>query len=238
MNIVDAIIILVILMGGVIGFKNGFIKQLVSFVGFVVVVILAFALKNPVSQFFYTTLPFFKFGGILKGVTVLNIALYEIMAFLVVLLILMTIFKIVLKITGLIEKVLKLTIVLGIPSQILGAIVGLFEYSIVVFIGLYIISLPFFNSDVISQSKYKDTILNNMPILSNYVDDTLKVLDEFVNLKDEYKSISNPNEFNLKGLDLFLKYDVITLQSVDKLISAGKLQIDGVDEVLDKYREA
>ena len=237
MNIIDVLIILVILFGGVIGFKNGFTKQLVSFVGFILVVILAFVFKNPVSQFLYSVLPFFKFGGVLKGVTVLNIALYEIMAFLVVLLVLMVIFRILLKITGLIEKILKFTIILGIPSKILGAIVGLIEYSVVVFIALYIISLPFFDSEIIGKSKYKDKILNNMPILSGFVDNTVKVLDEFVVLKDEYTKTSNANEFNLKGLDLFLKYDVITVESTDKLIKDGKLKIDGVDEVLDKYRE-
>lgn len=237
MNIVDVLIILVILFGGIIGFKNGFTKQLVSFVGFILVVILSFVFKNPVSQFFYSVLPFFKFGGVLKGVTVLNIALYEIMAFLVVLLVLMVILRILLKITGLIEKILKFTIILGIPSKILGAIVGLIEYSVVVFIALYIISLPFFDSEIIGKSKYKDKILNNMPILSGYVDNTVKVLDEFIALKDEYTKTSNANEFNLKGLDLFLKYDVITVESTDKLIKSGKLKIDGVDEVLDKYRK-
>ena len=186
MNIVDVLIILVILFGGIIGFKNGFTKQLVSFVGFILVVILSFVFKNPVSQFFYSVLPFFKFGGVLKGVTVLNIALYEIMAFLVVLLVLMVILRILLKITGLIEKILKFTIILGIPSKILGAIVGLIEYSVVVFIALYIISLPFFDSEIIGKSKYKDKILNNMPILSGFVDNTVKVLDEFIALKDEY----------------------------------------------------
>ena len=49
--------------------------------------------------------------------------------------------------------------------------------------------------------------------------------------------LRNANEFNLKGLDLFLKYDVITVESTDKLIKSGKLKIDGVDEVLDKYRK-
>lgn len=236
MNIIDVLIILITLMGAVIGFKNGFTKQLVSFLGFVLIVVLAFLLKNSVSQFFYSTLPFFKFGGVFKGVTVLNIALYEIMAFLVVLLILMIVFRVLLKITGLIEKILSFTIILGIPSKILGALVGFIEYSVVVFIALYIISLPFFDMDVINKSKYKDDILNNMPILSGYVDDSVAVLKEFTNLTEEYKSTSNPNEFNLKGLDLFLKYNIITVESTDKLIEQGKLKIDGVDELLNKYR--
>ena len=83
MNIVDAIIILIILMGAVIGFKNGVIRQTVSLVGFLLVIILAFLLKNPLSLWMYEHLPFFNFWGILKGVTVINILLYEVIAFLI-----------------------------------------------------------------------------------------------------------------------------------------------------------
>ena len=41
MNIIDAIIFLIILMGAVVGFKNGVIRQTVSLVGFLLVVILS-----------------------------------------------------------------------------------------------------------------------------------------------------------------------------------------------------
>ena len=129
--------------------------------------------------------------------------------------------KVLVVVTGLVELLVKMTVFLSLPSKILGAIVGLIEYSVVVFIALYIISLPFFDSEIIGKSKYKDKILNNMPILSGYIDNTVKVLDEFIALKDEYSKTSNANEFNLKGLDLFLKYDVITVESTDKLIKSG-----------------
>ena len=88
MNIVDLIIIIVILFGAVIGFKRGFTKSLVSAVGLIAIVIIAFLLKNPVSTVLYEHLPFFQFGGVIKGVTVLNIALYELLAFIIVLAIL------------------------------------------------------------------------------------------------------------------------------------------------------
>ena len=65
MSIVDALIILIILACGAIGFKKGVIKQLVSTVGFVLVVVLAFYLKNPVAEFLSLNLPFFTFGGVL-----------------------------------------------------------------------------------------------------------------------------------------------------------------------------
>ena len=236
MNIIDFIIILFILSGAIIGFKRGFTRQLVSLVSFFAIIILAFMFKNPVSIFLYEHLPFFKFGGILKGVTVLNIALYELIAFLFMALILTIIFKILTIVTNIFEKILKMTIILSIPSKIAGAIVGIIENYIWIFIVLYILSFPVFNIDIINQSKYRNNILNNTPILSNFIEPTVNALTEFGELKNKYENTDNALEFNKETLDLFLKYDVITVESVDKLIEQDKLKIDDVDTILNKYR--
>lgn len=237
MNIVDLCIILFIIAGGFIGFKRGFIKELVSCVGFTIVVVAAFLLKNPVSVFLYEHLPFFKFGGVLKGVTVLNILLYEIIAFLVIFGLLMVILKAVLLATTLFEAILNATIVLGIPSKILGAMLGIVQYFILAFIILYVISLPFFHVDFIEESKLKNKILTSTPILSSFVDKGFKVVDEFASLKEKYESDTNANHFNLETLDLFLKYDVVTIESVERLVEMDKLVIDNIDSVLMKYKE-
>lgn len=236
MNIFDVIIILFILSGAVVGFKRGLTRELVSLVSFFAIVILAFMLKNPISIFLYEHLPFFKFGGILKGVTVLNIALYEIIAFLIMVIILSVIFKILTIITNLFEKILKMTIILSIPSKIAGAVVGIIESYIWVFIVLYILSFPIFNIGILNESKYKNNILNNTPLLSGFIEPTMKVLDEFGDLKNKYETTENASEFNRETLDLFLKYDVVTVESVDKLIENDKLKIDNVEEILNKYR--
>ena len=237
MNIFDVIIILFILSGAVVGFKRGLTRELVSLVSFFAIVILAFMLKNPISIFLYEHLPFFKFGGILKGVTVLNIALYEIIAFLIMVIILSVIFKILAVITNLFEKILKMTIILSIPSKIAGAVVGIIESYIWVFIVLYILSFPIFNIDILNESKYKNNILNNTPLLSGFIEPTMKVLDEFGDLKNKYESTENASEFNRETLDLFLKYDVITVDSVETLRDKNKLKIDNLDEILNKYKE-
>lgn len=236
MNIVDVIIILLLLFGAVRGFKNGFTRQLVSFLGILVVTALAFYLKNYVSVFLYEHLPFFKFGGIFKGVTVLNIALYEVIAFLIVFNLLLIVLRILLTFTSIFEKILKFTIILGIPSKILGAIVGVVEAFIFVFIGLYICSLPFFTGDILRDSKYAGKILNSTPILSNSISKTMDVFKEFENLRDKYEVAEDAGEFNLETLDLFLKYKVITIESAESLIAKGKLDIPNVDSVLNKYR--
>ena len=238
MNIVDLIIIIFILFGAVLGFKRGFTKSLVSALGFIATVVLAFLLKNPVSVMLYENLPFFKFGGVLKGVTVLNIALYEILAFVIVLAILGIVLKLLLFATSIFEKVLNATIILGIPSKILGAVVGVIEFFVIAFAALYALSLPVFNLDILNESKLKDKILNNTPILSGFVDDGMKVVDEFASIKDKYNdNNSNAEEFNKEVLDLFLKYDVVKVESIDKLVEKDKLQINNIEEILMKYRE-
>lgn len=236
MNFVDIIIILFILSGAILGFKRGATKQLVSCIGLTLVVILSFFLKNPVSVFLYEHLPFFKFGGILKGVTVLNILLYEVIAFLIVFSILMIALKVILLATTLFEAILKATIVLSIPSKIIGAFIGMIENFVITFMILYVLALPFFNISIIKEAKLANQILTSTPILSGRIDNSLKVIEEFTDLKTKYESATNANEFNLETLDLFLKYDIITIGSVDKLVEKNKLVIDNIDIVLKKYR--
>lgn len=232
----DIIILLIILFGGVIGFKRGFTNELLHFIGFFIVLSLAFLLKNPISVILYENLPFFKFGGILKGVTVLNIALYEIIAFFIVLSLLMILFRILLKVTSIFEKILKATIILGIPSKIAGGIIGIIESYVWVFILFYIFSFPIVDFAFVNESKIKDTVLNKTPILSSYASNTMEVVNEFTSIKQNYESKTDAKTFNLETLDLFLKYDIITVDSVDKLISKDKLKIDNIESVLSKYR--
>lgn len=237
MNLVDLIIIILLAFGALIGFKNGFTKQLVSFIGFLVLILVSYLFKNIISGFLYEYLPFFGFGGVLKGVTVLNIALYEIIAFLVVFSILMIVFRILLRVTGIFEKILKFTIILGIPSKILGAIVGVVEYFCYIFIALYILSMPVFHIDGFENSKLKSGILNNTPILSSITKDGLTVFEEFNDLKEKYDGKKSASEFNLEALDLFLKYKVVTVESVDRLKEKGKLSIPNMETIVNKYRE-
>lgn len=238
MNIVDILIILFILFGAVVGFKQGFTKSLVSFVGIIFVTILAYFLKNPVSEFLMSFCPFFNFAGIIKGVTVLNIAVYEIIAFILVFSVLMILLRLLLVTTGILETILKFTIVLGIPSKILGAIVGVVKHYIIVFFVLYLLSMPnFVDVGFIKDSKYREPILANTPLLSNVAESSLKVLDEFKGLSDKYTEAENSNEFNLETLDLFLKYKVMTVDAVKKLDESGKINIKGIEKVLEKYEE-
>lgn len=238
MNIVDVIIVLVLLMGSVMGFKRGFTRELVSFLGFFIVIVLSYLFKNPVSIFLYEHLPFFKFAGIIKGVTVLNIALYELIAFVLLLSILTFILRLLVHFTNIFEGLLKVTIVLAPISKIGGAIVGFLESYVWLFVILYVFSLPVFNLSFLNESKYKDDILNKTPLFSSFIASTMDVIEEFSDIKDKYKTMDNAEEFNKETLDLFLKYNVVSIDSIETLVNKDKLKINNIDEILNKYKEA
>lgn len=223
MNIVDIVILILLAFGALLGFKRGFTRELVSLVGIFVILILSFILKNPISVFLYNNFPFFSFVGIFKDVTVLNILLYEVVAFFAVFFVLTIIFRLLLIVTKIFEKFLTMTIILGIPSKILGAILGVIQNIIYIFIVMYILSLPTFNFDLVKESKVGNTILDKTPVLHQVCDKTLSVFNEIADLKEEYKNTSNVNEFNQKALDSMIKNGVITKENAQNLIDKGKI---------------
>lgn len=220
MNILDALIIILLILGIMGGMRRGLIKETVLLVGLIFIIIVAFYLRTPLATFMYKTLPFFEFSGKFQGVTILNILLYELIAFLIIFSILYLILRILLKVTGIIEKILKATIILGIFSRIGGAIVGFIESYIIIFIILVITSQPFLKITGIDDSKIANKILNNTPIMSDAVSDIVKVTDEIYNLATKYKG----DRFNEEAIDLFIKYDIITRENVDLLKEKGKLK--------------
>ncbi len=236
MSIVDILIVIFIVVGGFVGFKDGFTKSLVKFFGFSAVVLLSYLLKDTVSSIYMTTLPFFPFAGAIKGLTVLNIALYEFLAFISLFTIFMVILKIVSRTTGIFERFLSLTILFGIPSKILGSILGLIKNYIIAFFVIYYLSMPnFYDLSPLKNSKLKEPILKYTPVLSMSADNMMKVASEFGELEKKYENTDSINKFNLDTLDLFLKYKVTTPSNVKKLSDSGKIKIDGLDQLLERY---
>jgi uncharacterized membrane protein required for colicin V production len=237
MSIVDILIIAIILICAFLGFKRGLIHSLVAFVGTILIVVLSFTFKNYVSIILYENLPFLKFTGFFKNVSVLNILFYELLAFLILMIVLTILLSIIIKVSKIIEKILKATIILGIPSKIAGGIIGLIEGYIICFVLLYIFSLSIVNVPEMKNSKYRAFILEETPLLASLNENTTAMINDFESLKESYNG-KDAEEFNLKSLDLFLKYDIISIDSVDKLIEKDKLKINNIESVLEKYRDS
>lgn len=230
MSIVDVIIILFLFMGAIIGFKKGIIKSIVSLVGMILVVILSFTFKDYLSVLLYTYFPFFD-----VGIEVLNILIYEGIAFILIFSALYSALRALIKITGIIETILKYTIILGIPSKILGAIFGFLEMYIFVFIVLFVLAQFNVQNTLITDSKLANRILGGTPIASNVVDDTYEAVKEVVNLNKEYAKSNNKDKLNQDGLDILLKYNVLSVENANKLLEKGKLNIKDAKNIISKY---
>lgn len=235
-TIVDACIILILGIGAIVGFKRGVIQSAAQFLGTLAVIIIAYYLKNPVSEFFYTYLPFFNFSGALEGVTVLNIIIYEAIAYIVIILLLWAILRVIIVITGLLELILKMTVVLSIPSKLLGIIFGLAEAYIVLFVILFCANQIFMANNQKIDSKYASVILNNTPLLSEKVSNAYNSVDEVVSMASKYQDTEDKNEYNKEALDILLKNKFITADAATKLIEKEKLEITGAEEILNKYK--
>lgn len=97
-------------------------------------------------------------------------------------------------------------------------------------------SLPLFSTDILNNSKLRGPILSGTPILNNYARKTVQVCEEINDLRIRYKDETDKSELNLSTLSLMLKYKITTVETIDKLVNNGKLQINNIESVLKDYR--
>lgn len=219
MNFVDILIILVLLSGGIAGAHNGFFKQTVILIGTIICFLLAWVFKNPIADFLSFNLPFFSFNG-LKS---LNIVFYQLGAFIALLALLTAVLIVLTKITGIFEKILKMTIVLGIPSKILGFVVGLIETYIIVFAFLFFAKQPAFDQELIEESHLTPLIVESSPGLSNIVSNYNDAIKDIFVITKGYELNKNTDETNKEIIDALLKHKVINKDYIDKLEKQGKI---------------
>ena len=224
MNVADIVILIILAFGAIVGFKEGVVKKLTDFVGMFVIVILSFYLKNNLSVIMYENLPFFNFWGFIKGVDVINILFYELLAFMIVFMALCFVYKVILMVSGLIEKILKATIILSIPSKLLGIVVGVIEAYVYTFIALVILTLPIFNIPYVRESKMVNFILNETPILSPISEEMIDIYGDVYEILDNKNNKTN-EQLNDEILRLLIDKDVVTRESARKLVDRNKVHI-------------
>lgn len=231
MGIYDIAILAILLLFALKGFSDGFFKTVVSFFGFLIITILAYSTKNIVGDFLVLNFPFFHFNSFFGGASVLNIIFYQGIAFILMFLLLEVVYKIILGLTGILEKILKVTVILSIPSKIMGLILGFLQGYIIVYLILFFLSQPFVSLNIRENSQWINPILSKTPILSQYGEKGLEVFNEL----KELSNIDDTNELDLKMADVVLKEKVISKKTFSKLISDNKLKIDGIEDILNKY---
>ena len=219
MTAIDIVVLLLLVMFGVVGWKQGIIKEAVQLVGMIIILVIAFMFKGELGNIFCKWLPFFNFNGSpIEGMTPLNILLYQVLGFVIIFTVLYAIYTIILKLSGVFQKILDWTIILLIPSKIGGLIIGLLEGYILLFVLLLIITgLPASYTSNFTNSNLVQTIVYKTPILSSASKDVTSSMKDIYELVDEVtqKKITT-NEANLKTVDIMLKYDLVTPKTVEQ----------------------
>ena len=237
MNILDIVIVLILIMSAIIGFKRGAIKEVVSLVGIIIVFILAFSLKGVLGNVLCKWLPFFNFAGNLEGVTVLNILLYQLIAFLIIYSLLFSVYMIVVKISGVVQKLGHMTVILWLPSKLIGAVVAFITGYVMVFVVLLALLIPLKDTDIFKNSKFANYIVYDTPILASSSENISTSINEIYELgEDLSKGDISKNEANVKTMDILLKYKVVSAETARELVVLDKLDdISGLDKVIEKY---
>lgn len=237
MSIIDIGIILFILCFILIGAKQGLIKTGVSLVVLVIIFVISYVFKEHIGNFLCKYLPFFNFSGNIKGLVSLNILIYQLAGFFIILGVLMGVYTIIMTLTGWIQKLVNMTILLKLPSSIGGGIIGLIEGYLVTFLILLIAMIPMQTMTLLKESKLADFILNKTPIVSESTSDLTKSASEIYSLVDQVTNKKiDINEANLKSIDIMIRYKVITPHTVEQLIVLDKLEdVVGLDHVLNRY---
>ena len=237
LNIFDVGIILLLIMFLIVGFKNGVIREAFALIGIIAVFILSFVFKGLLGNLMCIILPFFKLSGIIEGFSVINILIYQIIAFMLVFAILLTIYEIFLKISKFIQKLVNLTIILILPSKLLGAVVSLINGVIVLYAVFIVLMIPLKNSELFTGSTMVNQILYKTPILSQSSNNYINTVEEIYNLAEKVsnKKIST-NAANLELLDMMLKHKIVNKSTVESLVKLHKLDdVNNIETVLQKY---
>ena len=209
MNIFDIVIIILLVLGGIIGFKRGVIKEVIGLVCFILAFIVAYLLKDFVAGIIINNI-----GG-LNSVT--SIIVYKLVTFLVLFILVLILSRIILKLGNIVDKLVKATVILEIPSKILGFIVGVIKYYLIIFIALLVISVFSIYNDQFNASNLAPKILDNTPVLSGV---TSKIRHTIDDLKDVDQDVQKDQEI----IDTLVNNKIISKKDIEKLIEKNKIK--------------
>ena len=227
MNIIDLVIILLLILSAITGMKRGVVRELSMLVGIIITYFLAFLLKGQVGLLLCRILPFFEFDGLVS----LNIIVYQLIAFIVIAIILFSIYSIILGFTGIVQKLVDISFILTLPSKILGFIVGFVEGYIVLFMILLVLQIPFKDNSLFINSRLTNKIVNNTFLLSSSLGQLDDCIVDIIDLTKTYDE-SDSTQVNLEIIKLELKYNIINHEELEKVIKTKKLDnIEGIKNI-------
>ena len=170
MNFIDIIILAAVVVGFILGFKDGFVRKLIGIIGFIIAVVLAVLLIKSTGKF-------------IESVFGIEYYLAEIVGGLLVFIGIMIVTTILKRVIHPFDKVNNLI------NQLVGGFVGVIQ--LLFFISAIFLLLNIFDfPDKKTQSKslfYKyayDVIPTTINLFKNYTPDTRDIIKDYINQKD------------------------------------------------------
>lgn len=224
MNTLDIVIILILVLSMYLGVKKGFLKGIISLVGISIIALISFIFRDNLADIMLKICPFFNFSGQYEGITSLNILVYEGIAFIIIFIFLFGFLSIILKVTGLIQKIIDISVVFTLPSKILGVVVGLINGLVIVFIMLFVmLNINPMRKHVYGSYISKE-ILERVVVLSSSTTNNYLVYEEINNSIKSCKDNNDKNKCNTEVANTLIKYDIISKDDVEELIILHKLK--------------
>lgn len=220
--VINVLIVIILVSDIVAGYKKGFLESTIRFVRSVIAMLIAYLVKTPLSTYLYLNFPFFNLDGIFKGVSSVNILIYEMIAFFIVFVIALVILNIICNIINLEEKLLRVVSIIGFPNKIVGAIIGGLKSIIFLYFALSLVFV-FANLNKIDVGESLGDYIVEVPILKNTFGSILDSFDQISDLALEYKNIQDKETLNNDAIDILLKYDIISEENLELLIESGKV---------------
>jgi len=170
LNLVDAVIIIIILIGFILGYKDGFVRKLIGFTGFVLAVILSINFASDLGRY-------------MEAVFGIEYYLSEIIAGAVIFAGIIIIFALLKRIIHPFDKVNNLV------NQLVGGVIGMIQILFFLSAALYILNV----FGVPSEKAKKDSLVytsvyriipGTIELINNYTPDAKKRIKDYINDKD------------------------------------------------------
>ena len=144
----------------------------------------------------------------------------------IVFVILLSLYSISLKISRVIQKIVNMTIILWLPSKILGGIVSLIKGYLIIMIISILLIIPFRNLSIFRESKIMNYMLYETPIISNYTDNFIEPVKQIYDLSNDISNETiTAQEANKRSINIMIKYKITNQSTVNNLIKLKKLNV-------------
>ncbi len=223
-SVMNVICFVVPIVGFIVGLMKGFVDRSVRVIEGGIIIFLSLYLKNPISTLLYKFAPFFN-----MQYKVVNVLLYEFIAFVIIALIMVVIVYILNKFINFVSKVIGLIMSIGIPTPILGAFVSMAEYLFFLYVFIFIVFFFSNLTDSPVEASVANKIYYNMPVLRPIF---AKPFDSCLDVAKSISSNESADKINYNSMKILLDNGFITYDNAKYIIETNKIKFANSKELL------